>query len=131
MGVLKRFQYKLVRTKFSYLAEKGLSKITSHNITRANVNPFKKIVIIISHHSEKKAIRIKPLTEHDLESLPTRFQRQIVTTTPYATNQIIVEGEKRQIFNFDHVYPPETNQQEIYEKSVENLVSKFLEGKIS
>jgi hypothetical protein len=64
-----------------------------------------------------------------LENLPTRFQRQIVTTSPYAVNQIVVESEKKQVFNFDHVYPPETTQEEIYEKSVENLVNKFLEGR--
>ncbi|RIA95018.1 P-loop containing nucleoside triphosphate hydrolase protein [Glomus cerebriforme] len=78
--------------------------------------------------SVQVVIRVKPLTEHDLENLPTRFQRQIVTTSPYATNQIVVEGEKRQVFNFDNVFPPETTQQEIYEKSVENLVNKFIEG---
>ncbi|CAG8534735.1 7754_t:CDS:2 [Funneliformis caledonium] len=78
--------------------------------------------------SVQVAIRVKPLTEHDLENLPTRFQRQIITTSPYATNQIVVEGDKRQTFHFDHVYPPETTQEEIYEKSVEHLISKFLEG---
>jgi hypothetical protein len=64
-----------------------------------------------------------------LDNLPSRFQRQIVTTSPYATNQIVVEGEKRQVFNFDNVFPPETTQEEIYEKSVESLISKFIEGK--
>lgn len=66
-----------------------------------------------------------------MENLPTRFQRQIVTTSPYATNQIVVEGEKRQVFSFDNVFPPETTQDEIYDKSVENLVSKFIEGNIN
>ncbi|RIA84273.1 P-loop containing nucleoside triphosphate hydrolase protein [Glomus cerebriforme] len=37
-------------------------------------------------------------------------------------------GDKRQIYNFDHVFPPETTQQQVYERAVENLVDKFLEG---
>ncbi|CAG8445487.1 15018_t:CDS:2 [Funneliformis caledonium] len=78
--------------------------------------------------SVKVALRIKPLTEEDLEKLPTRFQRQILTTPSNALNQLIVEGDKRQIFHFDHVFPPETTQQEVYERAVENLVDKFLEG---
>ncbi|EXX55281.1 Kip1p [Rhizophagus irregularis DAOM 197198w] len=78
--------------------------------------------------SVQVVIRVKPLTAHDLENLPTRFQRQIITTSPYATNQIVVEGEKRQVFSFDNVFPPETTQEEIYDKSVENLVAKFIEG---
>ncbi|RGB37434.1 P-loop containing nucleoside triphosphate hydrolase protein [Rhizophagus diaphanus] len=78
--------------------------------------------------SVQVVIRVKPLTAHDLENLPTRFQRQIITTSPYATNQIVVEGEKRQVFSFDNVFPPETTQEEIYDKAVENLVAKFIEG---
>ncbi|EXX76693.1 Kip1p [Rhizophagus irregularis DAOM 197198w] len=72
------------------------------------------------------AVRIKPITDEDLEKLPTRFQRQVITTP--SPHQIVVEGEKRQFYHFDHVFPPETTQEEIYEKSVENLVDKFLEG---
>ncbi|CAJ0835986.1 1815_t:CDS:10 [Entrophospora sp. SA101] len=43
-------------------------------------------------------------------------------------NQIIVESEKRLVFNFDYVLGPETTQQEVYVNAVENLVEKFLEG---
>jgi hypothetical protein len=76
--------------------------------------------------SFKLAIRIKPLTDEDLEKLPSRFQRQVVITP--SPNQVIVEAEKRQFYHFDHVFPPETTQQEVYERAVENLVDKFLEG---
>ncbi|CAI2167152.1 10509_t:CDS:2, partial [Funneliformis geosporum] len=78
--------------------------------------------------SVQVALRIKPLTEEDLEKLPSRFQRQILTAPSNAPNQLIVEGDKRQIFHFDHVFPPETTQQEVYERAVENLVDKYLEG---
>ena len=64
--------------------------------------------------------------------IPTRFQRQVITTPPNAPNQVIVEGEKKgekkKVYHFDYVFPPETTQEDVYERAVENLVEKFLEG---
>ncbi|CAG8446720.1 11142_t:CDS:2 [Diversispora eburnea] len=73
------------------------------------------------------ALRIKPLTPEDLEKLPSRFQRQIISTT-HTSGQVVVETEKRPIFQFDHVFGPEATQEEVYDKAVINLLEKFLEG---
>nr|CAG8543609.1 6662_t:CDS:10 [Entrophospora candida] len=62
----------------------------------------------------------------NLVNLPSRFQHSVVTAS--SENQIIVESEKRLVFNFDYVLGPETTQQEVYVNAVENLVEKFLEG---
>ncbi|CAG8480243.1 43032_t:CDS:2 [Gigaspora margarita] len=78
--------------------------------------------------SVQVALRIKPLTQDDLTNLPARFQRQIISVSPYNQNQVVVEQEKRQIFQFDHVFSPETTQQEVYERAIENMITKFLEG---
>ncbi|RHZ83436.1 hypothetical protein Glove_94g24 [Diversispora epigaea] len=77
--------------------------------------------------SVEVALRIKPLTPEDLEKLPSRFQRQIISTTQ-TSGQVAVETDKRPIFQFDHVFGPEATQEEIYEKAVINLLEKFLEG---
>ncbi|CAG8489518.1 9049_t:CDS:2, partial [Acaulospora colombiana] len=74
-------------------------------------------------------LRIKPLTEEDVAKLPSRFQRQVITTSPFASNQIIVEAEKHPVFQFDFVFGPESTQQEIYDNiAVESLIENFLEG---
>ncbi|CAG8686928.1 2076_t:CDS:2, partial [Scutellospora calospora] len=73
-------------------------------------------------------LRIRPLTEEDLASLPSRFQRQVLSISPNTSNQVIVSGEKKQFFTFDHVFSPETSQNEIYNKAVLKLIDKFIEG---
>ncbi|RHZ47071.1 hypothetical protein Glove_593g4 [Diversispora epigaea] len=77
--------------------------------------------------SVQVALRIKPLTTDDMEKLPSRFQRQVITTS-YTPGQVIVENEKRPIFQYDYVFGPEASQEDVYNKSVTNLLGKFLEG---
>ncbi|CAG8557098.1 10197_t:CDS:2, partial [Acaulospora colombiana] len=76
----------------------------------------------------KVALRIRPLTADDLVNLPSRFQRNILSTTPFAPNQVTVQAEKKQTYTFDHVFGPEAIQKDIYDRSVKNMVDKFLEG---
>ncbi|RIB19736.1 P-loop containing nucleoside triphosphate hydrolase protein [Gigaspora rosea] len=78
--------------------------------------------------SVQVALRIRPLTEEDVRTLPPRFQRQVLSTPPQAPNQVIVSGEKKQSYNFDHVFNQETSQSEIFEKAVLKLIDKFIEG---
>ncbi|CAG8725561.1 14300_t:CDS:2, partial [Acaulospora morrowiae] len=77
--------------------------------------------------SVEVALRIKPLTLEDLEKMPSRFQRHVITTS-YTPGQVIVEADKRQTFQYDYVFGPDASQEEVYEKSVINLLGKFLEG---
>ncbi|CAG8519033.1 29620_t:CDS:2, partial [Racocetra persica] len=78
--------------------------------------------------SVQVALRIKPLTQDDLINLPARFQRQVISVSPYNQNQVVVDTEKRPIFQFDYVFAPEATQQDVYERAVGNMISKFLEG---
>ncbi|CAG8487035.1 13777_t:CDS:2 [Acaulospora colombiana] len=77
--------------------------------------------------SVEVALRIKPLTPEDLEKLPTRFQRQVISTSDIP-GQVIVDADKRSVFQFDHVFGPDASQEVIYESAVLNLLEKFLEG---
>ncbi|PKC12997.1 kinesin-domain-containing protein [Rhizophagus irregularis] len=74
------------------------------------------------------ALRIRPLTQEDLVNLPSRFQRNVLSTSPFTPNQVIVHGDKKLTFNFDYVFGPETQQRDVYDISVRNMVDKFLEG---
>ncbi|CAG8453731.1 11874_t:CDS:2 [Diversispora eburnea] len=82
----------------------------------------------IEKTSVQVAVRIRPLTNEDLVNLPTRFQKSVLSINPHTPNQIIVAGEKKQTFSFDHVFGPETVQNSIYEKSVLKLIDKFFEA---
>ncbi|CAG8716722.1 714_t:CDS:2, partial [Racocetra persica] len=74
------------------------------------------------------ALRIKPLTTDDLANLPSRFQKNVLSTTQFAPNQVMVHGEKKQSWTFDKVFGPEASQKDIYDQIVKNMVDKFLEG---
>ncbi|GBC02805.1 hypothetical protein RclHR1_04830003 [Rhizophagus clarus] len=74
------------------------------------------------------ALRIRPLTQEDLVNLPSRFQRNVLSTSPFTPNQVIVHSDKKLTFNFDYVFGPETQQKDVYDNSVRNMVDKFLEG---
>ncbi|RIB28540.1 P-loop containing nucleoside triphosphate hydrolase protein, partial [Gigaspora rosea] len=79
--------------------------------------------------SVQVAIRIRPIVNEASSIKQSRFQRPVVTTSPQSPNQVVVvQGEKKQSFNFDYVFGPETGQPEVYEKAVEKLVLQFLEG---
>ncbi|CAG8492682.1 11608_t:CDS:2 [Acaulospora morrowiae] len=71
------------------------------------------------------ALRIRPIDPKEKQS---RFQRQVITTSSSTPNQVIVQGEKKQTFNYDYVFGPEAEQQEVYQNAVEKLVDQFLEG---
>ncbi|GBC09297.1 hypothetical protein RclHR1_08750006 [Rhizophagus clarus] len=79
--------------------------------------------------SVQVALRIRPITNEDT-NLPTRFQRQVLTTSPHNSNQVIVHqnDKKSQTFSFDHVFGPETMQQEVFDNAILNLIDQFLEG---
>ncbi|CAG8466351.1 21051_t:CDS:2 [Gigaspora margarita] len=78
--------------------------------------------------SVQVALRIKPLTNDDVNCLSTRFQRQVITTNPSIPNSIIVQGEKKQLFSYDYVFGPESTQEEVYTNAIVRLVENFLEG---
>ncbi|PKC06950.1 kinesin-domain-containing protein, partial [Rhizophagus irregularis] len=69
-------------------------------------------------------VRIRPITTQD--NLPTRFQRQVLTTS--APNQVVVQADKKQVFSYDYVFGPESTQQDVYDKAIVKLVDNFLEG---
>ncbi|CAG8700627.1 11331_t:CDS:2, partial [Scutellospora calospora] len=74
------------------------------------------------------ALRIRPLTAEDLVNLPSRFQRNVLSTTLFAPNQVTVQTEKKQTFTFDHVFGPDSTQKDIYDRCIKSMVDKFLEG---
>ncbi|CAG8812126.1 4712_t:CDS:2, partial [Cetraspora pellucida] len=78
--------------------------------------------------SVQVAIRIRPIVNEASSIKQSRFQRPVVATSPQSPNQVVVQGEKKQCFNFDYVFGPEAEQSEVYENAVEKLVHQFLEG---
>ncbi|CAG8741792.1 17395_t:CDS:2, partial [Racocetra persica] len=79
--------------------------------------------------SVQVAIRIRPIVNEASSVKQSRFQRPVVTTSPQSPNQVVVvQGEKKQCFNFDYVFGPEAGQSEVYGKGVEKLVHQFLEA---
>lgn len=80
------------------------------------------------------AVRVRPVTQSDLASLPSRFQRTVVTTpknTPSNVNVLPTSTQgsaKPQIFQFDHVFGADAGQTDVYDAVVEGLVHRFLEG---
>ncbi|GES93100.1 P-loop containing nucleoside triphosphate hydrolase protein [Rhizophagus clarus] len=76
--------------------------------------------------SVQVVVRIRPITNQETSNLPSRFQRQVLTTS--APNQVIVQADKKQVFSYDYVFGPESTQQDVYEKAVVKLVDNFLEG---
>nr|CAG8474918.1 6747_t:CDS:10 [Entrophospora candida] len=79
--------------------------------------------------SVQVAVRIRPITEEDLKSCPTKYQHTVITSSQFTPNQVIVQdGDKKYPYNFDHVFGPEDAQKDVFEKSVLKLVEKFLEG---
>ncbi|CAG8619378.1 12174_t:CDS:2, partial [Gigaspora rosea] len=52
----------------------------------------------------------------------------VLSTTEFAPNQVIVHGEKKQTWTFDKVFGPESSQKDVYDQAIKNMVDKFLEG---
>jgi hypothetical protein len=95
-------------------------------------------------HTFNPALRIRPSNNHDLATIPPRFQRTIVhpvsatsvsvdplsansaqNTTP-STAQTV--ASKKQQFTFDQVHGPSTTQHAIFTSTANPLISRFLEG---
>ncbi|RHZ83184.1 hypothetical protein Glove_99g330 [Diversispora epigaea] len=74
------------------------------------------------------ALRIRALSAEELLSVPARLQKNVLSTTPFAPNQVIVQGERKQVFSFDNVFAPEVSQKEIYDRVVMNMIDKVIEG---
>ncbi|CAG8537430.1 10988_t:CDS:2 [Rhizophagus irregularis] len=66
-------------------------------------------------------------TSVQVVNLPTRFQKSVLSTAPYAPNQVIVAGEKKQYFSYDYVFGPDSTQKDVYDRAVLKLIDKFLE----
>ena len=91
------------------------------------------------------ALRIRPTTQHDLSSIPTRFQRNIITALSNTTVSVDVtpssgpgapaapvsssaNSAKKQQFTFDQVHPPSTTQHAMFTSTAQPLISRFVEG---
>lgn len=96
------------------------------------------------------ALRIRPTTQQDANSIPARFQRtvihaissQAVAVDPNPSAQAagsLISGAsgavastaspaKKQTFVFDQVHGPETSQYKLFQSTAEPLISRFLEG---
>ncbi|CAJ0632129.1 13413_t:CDS:2 [Entrophospora sp. SA101] len=77
--------------------------------------------------SVQVALRIRPLTAEDMVNLPSRFQKNVLSTSRFAPNQVTVLGEKKQTFTFDYVFGADASQKDLYDVAVKNMVDKFLE----
>nr|CAG8437265.1 8755_t:CDS:10 [Entrophospora candida] len=74
------------------------------------------------------ALRIRPLTGEELITIPTKSQRKVLSTPPFKPNQVIIQGEKKQFFTFDHVFNDNSSQKDVYDHSVRSKMDSFLEG---
>lgn len=90
------------------------------------------------------ALRIRPPNNHDLATIPPRFQRTIVhavsatsvSVDPLSTNPTQnaspstaqTSASKKQQFTFDQVHGPSTTQHAIFTSTANPLISRFLEG---
>ncbi|KAI8989755.1 kinesin [Trametes punicea] len=94
--------------------------------------------------SVQVALRIRPTTSQDLTSIPTRFQRNVITAVSNTTVSVdatpssgpgapaapaaSANSSKKQMFTFDQVHPPSTTQYEMFVSTAQPLISRFLEG---
>ncbi|OSD08522.1 kinesin, partial [Trametes coccinea BRFM310] len=94
--------------------------------------------------SVQVALRIRPTTSQDLTSIPTRFQRNVITAVSNTTVSVdatpspgpgapaapvsSASNSKKQMFTFDQVHPPDTTQYEMFVSTAQPLISRFVEG---
>ncbi|KAJ6502076.1 kinesin domain-containing protein [Mycena sanguinolenta] len=97
--------------------------------------------------SVQVALRIRPPTNQDSTSIPTRFQRSVIHAT--STTQVSVDNvsgpatggpaapasaasaaaqAKKQVFSFDRVHGPSTTQHDMFTGNALPLISRFVEG---
>lgn len=69
------------------------------------------------------AVRIRPLSDGEQNRGSTYCIQQV------APDQILVNNANP--FTFDHVYTPDSNQEDIYYDTISPLISKLYEGKIN
>ena len=91
------------------------------------------------------ALRIRPTNQHDLTSIPTRFQRNVITALSNTTVSVdatpspgpgapavpassSANNAKKQMFTFDQVHPPATTQHYMFTTTAQPLISRFVEG---
>ncbi|KAH8827359.1 kinesin [Flagelloscypha sp. PMI_526] len=79
--------------------------------------------------SVQVALRIRPTTEHDATSIPSRFQREVIHATSSTSVGVEQAGQqKKQSFNFDQVHGQPTTQHALFTSTAQPLTAKFLEG---
>ncbi|KIL69859.1 hypothetical protein M378DRAFT_69035 [Amanita muscaria Koide BX008] len=96
--------------------------------------------------SVQVALRIRPPTTQDSNSIPARFQRTVIHAT--SSNTVAIEltagatpgsGQspstvapastaKKHLFTYDQVHAPSTMQYELFTSTAKPLISRFLEG---
>ncbi|KAI0636643.1 kinesin [Trametes polyzona] len=94
--------------------------------------------------SVQVALRIRPTTSQDLTSIPSRFQRNVISAVSNTTVSVdatpspgpgapaapaaSANNAKKQMFTFDQVHPPSTTQYEMFVSTAQPLISRFVEG---
>jgi len=93
------------------------------------------------------ALRIRPTTTQDSNSIPVRFQRSVIQTTSSTSvsvdapsNSLAGAGapsaptysgssvSKKQAFTFDQVHGPSTSQYELFEATAKPMITRFIDG---
>ncbi|CAK5265252.1 unnamed protein product [Mycena citricolor] len=97
--------------------------------------------------SVQVALRIRPPTNQDSTSIPSRFQRSVLHATsstsvsvdptsgppnggpsPAVSAASAAAAGKKQVFSFDMVHGPPTTQHEMFVSTAYPMISRFLEG---
>ncbi|KAI8073470.1 P-loop containing nucleoside triphosphate hydrolase protein [Gilbertella persicaria] len=68
--------------------------------------------------SVRVALRVRPLSEQE--------QNNVISFIPNNQQQIVLNGDRS--FTFDYVYPPSSDQNDVYSTCVVPLLNKFIEG---
>ncbi|KAH9945823.1 kinesin-domain-containing protein [Epithele typhae] len=94
--------------------------------------------------SVQVALRIRPTNQHDLSTIPSRFQRNVINAASNTTVSVdstpstgpgapaptssSANSAKKQTFTFDQVHPPATTQHAMFTSTALPLISRFVEG---
>ncbi|KXN86942.1 Kinesin-like protein KIF21B [Leucoagaricus sp. SymC.cos] len=97
--------------------------------------------------SVQVALRIRPPTTQDSNSIPVRFQRSVIQTVsatsvtiespsnalagagaPGAPTSTGSSAPKKQAFTFDQVHGPPTTQYELFESTAKPMITRFVDG---